>query len=435
MSLADFLLKIAFGDDNKMNFTRKIINPGPLSLLLQVYKDDEQKLSEYLTFIQKCFVFSMFEIVHTNLPSQLILYLAEYRHKAKDKLFDQVLNFLSEIMVYSISPQDLLSYFQLLTITPEKIRPFYTIDLIETLIHVFKNQKNSALTFFGLSEQSKGIQIPSITADVLNNNFAIIIRMFIIERDGTIFHLSNDNEFLTLAFGPNSLLVLNGQTLDNTLPISQWITFVFNYTKSGVYQIIVNEQVLDTKNYKFNFKEDFYENVIALQLKCNIESIRIEKNKVPIYNFNAYSFYQKYAVDQNQVAEVNGSIFHLQQPPKVVLNVIGGASIIIPLFAQLELHSSDEISSEKEQDSIKNENTQNNGNENNNELTSDNKENKENKNTNDSINDKNENEENKNANDSTIDDKDKEEDKNKDAIDSTNDNNENEEDKVKKLMN
>ncbi|KAK8841149.1 hypothetical protein M9Y10_027349 [Tritrichomonas musculus] len=359
MSLADFLLKIAFGDDKKMSCTRKIMNPGPLSLLLQVYKDDPEKLSEYLTFIQKCFVFSMFEIVHTNLPSQLILYLSEYRHKTcKDMLFDQTLSFLKEIMTYSISPQDLLSYFQLMTIIPEKTRPFYTIDLLETLIHVFKNQTVSALTFFSINEQSQGIELPVITTDVWNNNFSLIIRIFIIERSGTIFMLSNENEFLNLSFGDDSLLILNGQPLDTTLPMSQWITFSFNYYKAGSYQIVVNDQEIDSDNRKFIFKEDLNDNTIAMQLKCNIEFIRIEKNRQQIYNFNAYSFCQKYAVDKNEVAKVNGSIFHLQQPPKVVLNAIGGVSTIIPLFAQVDLQSSDETinSTSTEKDLNKEEN-------------------------------------------------------------------------------
>ncbi|OHT01351.1 hypothetical protein TRFO_07587 [Tritrichomonas foetus] len=338
MTLTDYLLKIVFDDDNKMEFTRKIVNPGPLSLLLQIYKDDKKVLSDFLIFIQQCFALSMFEIVQTNLPSQLIRLISEYRNNnTKDDLFDQILSFLSEIMSYSISPQDLLSFFQLLTIIPEKVRPFYTNDLINSLITVFKNQTKSALTFFSIDKYDHGVELPTIPADLLNNGFTLTMRIQILERSGNVFNFSNANEFLILSFDSETLLNLNGSPFEQTLPMVNWFTFSFTYNKSGYIQIICNDREIIRQNIKLSFKDDFNDNTIALQLKCNIESIKLEGNKLPFFSFDAYSFCNKYAVNQNLVAEVHGTVFHLPQPPKVVLTAIGGAAAIIPLFAQLEL--------------------------------------------------------------------------------------------------
>lgn len=339
MSLDEFLFKIIFYDDLKMTKVRKIINPGPLSLLFQIYKDDDKHLSEFLSFLDNCFDVSMFEITQTNLSLQLIQYISEYRKKTeKDELFAQVLAVLQKNMMYSISPNALLSFFQLFTIIlPDKIQPFYTIDLLNTLIRVFKNRKTTTLTFFHFESEDHGISLPVLPCDIFNDSFSLIMKMCILETKGTIFQFCSDNDYLCLSFSSDGYLIFNGDKLSIQLPTSQWIKFTFRYSKSGYVEFLINDQSQMKLLKKFEFKEPFFSNSVVQQLKSNVEFVRFETNKSIYFEFNPYSFCQKYAVYQNCVALLEGSVYHLPPPPKVILNQIGGAAIIIPLLAQIEL--------------------------------------------------------------------------------------------------
>ena len=398
MSLTDYLFQMVFGDNNLKSVentsltdylfqnvfsdikTNKlhILNPAPLAILFQIFKDNTKLLTDFIKFIQTSLTLSMYEVATTSLPSQIIKFLSEFRNPKliheKNELFYLALNFLTEIMMYSISPHDFISFFQLLTILPGNLRPFYTLDLINTLRKVFKmpssinsnslspdlgnsysfsnplqiSSTSTPLAFFNIETKDKGIFIPSIPIEVLNNGFTLSIHIQILDRSGTIFSFSNNNDSLNLSFSSENLLSFNGLIYDKTLPLMKWIVLTFCFYKTGELKILMNNQ--EIIQYKINktFNNNLDHNVIASYLKCNIEFIKLEYNQQILFQFSAYSCYKNYAVDNSIVAKVDGTLIHLPQSPKDVLSAIGGGSVLIPLFAQIDLPISNQFTHNNE---------------------------------------------------------------------------------------
>lgn len=350
ISVVDFLLKIIFNDDLKMTKSRKIVNPGPLSLLFQLFRDDKEKFKNYLKFVRECFEISKNETVQTDFTSQLIRYLHEYRDKTeKDEEFELVLDFLKDIMSISITQKDLLSFFQLFTSTKDNIRPFFTGDLIKALTSSIHNYQVTSRSFFSLDSKGQ-IILPPIPPEVLNSDFSIIMKIELHDRTGSIFKFRNPatKDEIELSFTEDKFLSLNNVQKETTLITGKLIRLTFSSIKNE-YFLYVNYQNeplirIDMKpeeRKKGSYKTGFNENIVGQELDANIEFIRIVytnkniKNDI-LYEFKAASFYKNLAIYRDEVARFECPIIHLPPSLLEVLVSIGGVQVILPIFNQIE---------------------------------------------------------------------------------------------------
>lgn len=403
-SIQDYLWSITCGTECKfMDQVRIIKNPIPLSLLFRSMMSTKETMTCFIKFIYQCSeknLNSAVEVTKSEIPSLLIGIIQKYRQdNSIDELFKYSLDLLSVLSKNYMKSKDLLALFQSLTLIPGKnARPFYTIQVLNTLKKIISGQHQTSTSFLQFDANNSKvplIQLPDVPIASPFSNCSIFVTIkfskFKPKTKCEILQMKTMPDFTLTIYQFNNKLFLSLQkgqqsfekTIPFTLEYDVWIQLSF-FIQNSVFHAFLNEnQILETKIPPFEFSTQIHSSFLVKNIRCNFSSFyflscpvnskiiqllsklprispttfqssdadefphqfrklfdnAIAKNSIFLYN--AASTYDNILPNLAEnftlyQATFTGKLFHSLPPIKNLLHCVGGIPIIFPLFNQLD---------------------------------------------------------------------------------------------------
>ena len=402
--------------DTKCKFLdqpRIIKNAAPLSLLIRGMKSSKDSLIDFIKFIRSCCEknvannFSALQVNDSKIPSFLIGIIQEYRKKDEsDELFDECLNLLSIISKNFMKSKDLLALFQTLTLLPGKnVRPFFTIQILKTLITIFNTNRQDPTSFLmydiSLSRYCL-IQFPDIPLKYTFANFSLIFSVkfekFKPKSKCDLLSLKTMPDITMNIYFVNNKLYFVFQkgnlVFERNVPVmielDKWIQIAFVVNNQNLVVYFDEENVFEVKIPLVEFSQSISSGYFIKNIRCcfysffllscsldqqfirllsqmpRISSTSFRQSEIdefphvyrPLFNnkiashaifiYNATSIYENILPNlateyPSYPAKFFGTSFNYLPQPKFVLHCIGGIPTFYPLFSQLDQPFSPEL--------------------------------------------------------------------------------------------
>jgi hypothetical protein len=271
-SVVDCLLEVSFKDSLRMTVPRAIRTAAPLSSLFHIFRHNDEQLTSFISFVGNCVeaeTTSQYELLSSDFPAQLLRYMATFRISTPTPVFDTVLQFFVVLSRYSLKPEDLLSYFQLFSTLPGNFRPRFTDKLLEGLSLIIDHVVDRPSAFFMLDGIDGAITLPRIPADALVDGFSLVILLELLAFPADRGFLIDFHGAFSLFIGSDKSMFSGAQQVPYVFQLNTWTHILVSYNKRGLTLIMDGKEVLTDVNAHFG-KEDFSDNLIGHQLRCNI---------------------------------------------------------------------------------------------------------------------------------------------------------------------
>ena len=364
-------------------------NPAALGIVFDAFGPEKKKsFLEKVLLCCKASEKTTLVINTSELPSRAIKCLSEYRSKyERDELFTILCEFLSYISELSMKSNDLISLIQTLSSLPGNFRPFFTIDVLNILKRCFESTYSSPTSLFKL--YGSRMMLPDVLLKTPITDFTFFCEVKFRSESGTIFCIRDINgSEIALEYINNKLCLslkdryqIKG-AFTGEFSQKKWYKLAVVYSR-GLFYLYVHgtkqaslqgrpiQFIRKLTNCEFgtNLKADFGSfglctTVLTDQeidllyhfpsIPCNFSPYEIRdfdpyftqlfSGKIyfsSIYQFNASMTNNNCAVNMAPVQnttmmKLQCQTFSFPMKPKDALTYIGGISVILPFFAQLD---------------------------------------------------------------------------------------------------
>ncbi|OHS92942.1 hypothetical protein TRFO_12118 [Tritrichomonas foetus] len=385
------LWQIVFNDDKGMTEPRKIKNSSPISLLFAI-SIKRKEIIKFIDFISECIKndnYIMYDLASSELPARLIKFISEFRTKnCENEEFNKVLEFFLKISLASLKSSDLCSFFRLCTSLPGHKRPFFTLKIINMIKSVLDVRRKAPVTFFDLSGDKTHIQLPDIPIDLINKGFTFYLDIKFLRANftGTIFEFSSNSCIISVSWENDtfSFLIKKGrQSMTHQWKVNmicnRFIPLAFNWLPKKLEFYAFNQKTI-FPHKEIVYSEPFSHFQAMKNVPCQIYRIFVSKRfftnqevallsqlpACPVTSFHsseAYRFSKKFtrlfhpsiatdfhflfnaAISSNFFAvnivddstmRITGRIITTEPQPLLLLDTIGGISLLLPFFGQIE---------------------------------------------------------------------------------------------------
>ena len=404
--LYDRLWSFVFNDDSLMNDNSvskyesngKILNADPLTLIYKLLRPNKETFLKFINYIQNCCdndLKSALEVNKSNFPSILISTFEEYHEMTEnDNTFDSILALFSSLAAHSLKSKNALSFFHNFSTLKGDFRPYFTLDLLKTLLFLFQAPYDLPYSFYSLDKSNGIINLPPVQVPKFFN-FTFFIELDLTEKPdyfGILFSFELKNVHFQLFFKNSQLSFelsyekkkVTG-SFDYIFTSNIWTHIVITYQNEKLALYVHGKEQANLKVTKIVFPEGTINSYLARNLSCNIGNFgflksilnpqliqllsmfpktavtsfnpseisnfpsdmsllfhgEIYKNSVYLYN-SAISTSKDTSVNlanvprtENQM-KINGLIYGYSPQAKDMLRSIGGASAFLPIFAQVD---------------------------------------------------------------------------------------------------
>lgn len=397
--LVDNLWYIVFDDQQLPDQFRTIYNAEPLSLIFSLMETDDEKYKflNYLNETCEVNAHSGLQINNSSFTTTLVQFLCNYRNVEEiDKLFAEASRLFTFLSQYSVKANDLMTIFQNMTALPNGKKPIVTNDFLMSLLLIFQTPFEAPSSFFHLTERDACIAVSPMNLTSSLSNFTIIVDLELISatNKGKLIYLESwaSKNQLTFSMAGTKLKYsyrddskADYQDFDIDMQLNQWTTLIITY--DGSFLRIYNSGKLAIEHdIKIKPFTDKLEQVpICLNMNCNVgicglSNICIPANLVkligrlprssmttfdpvekgdfpqmyePIFTkeiAESFLFLLSASISNNdKVANMshlhtkpsaainNSTTFGYYPNSSMVISAIGGAGVLIPFFAQLDM--------------------------------------------------------------------------------------------------
>ncbi|OHT05863.1 Beige/BEACH domain containing protein [Tritrichomonas foetus] len=383
------------------NNKHPIINAAPLTLIYRLFKLNNSKFLPFITYLQDiCEVDlqSALEINNSDFPSVLISTIEEYHEMTdRDSKFDAILNLFSSLAAHSLRSRDALSFFHNFSTLKGNFRPFFTVDLLRTLLFLFQSPYDSPYSFYHIDKSSGIIYLPPVQIQHELKAFTFFIEIELTEKPehfGVLFSIESNGFCFSLYFRESKIFFdfgfLNNSTttgsFEYVFPSKTWTNIAVTYSERNLRLFVHGKEQSHIKVAKFVIPPGWTQSYVSRNVSCNIGYFgflktalqptliktlallpktavtsfspadmndfsydmmplfhgEIYTNSLYLYN-SAISFIKKktsvnlaYVPISHEQMKVEGQIFGYSPRAKDMLRSIGGASAFLPIFAQID---------------------------------------------------------------------------------------------------
>ena len=352
-SVQDYLLNMAFNDDLGMTVPRRIVSAAPVSLLFSIFSQkSDAEFSSFISFVEACFAIekksASYELQAVNFPGQLIRYLTTYRSaKEIPKVFDQVLLFFCDLSSFSLTAEDLVSFFRMFTTCPGNYRPAFTCKLLKGLLQIMSiSQADSPSQFINMDGNGSQLSIQKrIKHNFGGSGFCFVFQIELLNGEyngSSIFSFVRGNDRISLTFADGCLSFGKESIQCQALPRDTWFELGISYQKN-ILDIYVDGKLTASSACSVDLGSELSQLILLENVPCNLGAAVLCHKPFPhkskecvLLAFSAMHAYGNLIVSGTDIAQFNGKICQIIPVPKDILREIGGVFVLLPLFAQLE---------------------------------------------------------------------------------------------------
>ena len=403
----ELLWSFVFNDESMINNNssnsqyskvRRIMNASPLTLIYKLLRPNEEAFLRFINYIQNCCdndLKSALEVNNSNFPSALISTFEEYHEMTeRSSTFDSVLALFSSLAAHSLKSRDALSFFHNFSSLKGDFRPYFTVDLLKTLLFLFQSPFDSPYSFYNLDKSNGMIYLPTVQVPKFYC-FTFFIEIDLTEKPdyfGVLFSFELRNVHFSLFF-KNSQLAFEigyiGQKITGSFNYiftpHTWTHIAITYQNGNIILYVHGKEQANLKVSNIIFPEGEMKSYLARNVSCNIGNFgflrhvlnsqiikllslfpktavtsfmpaeisdfsfdmsqlfsgEIYQNSIYLYN-SAISSSKNSSVNlayvrriENQM-KIDGLIYGYSPQAKDILRSIGGAAAILPIFAQID---------------------------------------------------------------------------------------------------
>jgi hypothetical protein len=387
------LWSVVFGDNLGRSTVRPFVNPAPLAFIFQIIAEQEAEIEPLFDFLLACLAeHSECTLLLSNseFPGQLLDFLWRYRSVAPPPpFFEKVLTLFEVAARVAVNPKDLLALFRLCASLPGGVRPVFTQRIIRTLTTLFEMPSDTSPSF-DLGD-SGYIQLPSIPLDVFTQGFSLHVCLRLHARaekiDGCLMNLSGQAGSVSIFYKEPLLTLVSDEGTESVayslgVPLrrGQWISMIF-FIKDDALRLRI-----DGRSQQLNFRRPIVQTScfstfrILESIPCEVCSVLLHRHHVsdtivkaleslprfPVASFYAseasmfprsaaslfgpefrdgiYFLFHAHVTSGSSAIDLVGQFTaevagHVRPPlPRAIalLDNIGGASLLLPMFGQLE---------------------------------------------------------------------------------------------------
>ena len=347
------LWSIVLGESNSnifddINSLRKksITNAAPLTLIFKLLKNKDDKT--FLHFINALQAIcdedfkSAVEVNNSDLPALLIETFDEYHHMTeKDTKFDSILNLFSSLASRSLKIRDALSFFHIFSPIDGKFLPFYTNDILKSLIYIFQSPYDSPYALYHVDKSNGIIYLPSLSVRQPIRDFTFFIQieftekpvrfavLFSIEIGNSSFSLylknsklffeySNNNN--STSYSSNAQGNLNQQEISNStngsfdyvFPPHAWTHIAVTFSDGTISLFVHGKEQAKLRGNKFYLPIGTISNCcVARNLSCNIGNFGFVQKALQANIVNLLASLPKTSVTSYSPAEASNFSYDL----------------------------------------------------------------------------------------------------------------------------
>ena len=398
VNLLKTLWEIVFDDKIVPKDPHPIVNGQPLPLLFNILLNFKDVLIWFLDYVKACCEMdeaSAREVNMSDLMHHLLTLLISYRNKHEtDEVFEKCNNLFYVLAGHSMKGKDLNLLFQNLTSLPGNFRPFFTLELMRSMLFVFQNPFDSPVSMFKLNS-IKGNQITPLQAKNVNiSELSFICDINISSQQNhevsDIFYFqTSDKNYFRLMYSKQKIYFEVKQPRDKfykgvfnfQIQPDVWMKLAIVYEKKSVHLYIHGKEQANITTPSMLLKGGIVNGYVCKNINCMLGQFilcdavlskqtisllsefprelsttyaRIEAPEFPNYpklfdghlEKQALCFvdpgmtYKEKCVNLSHrnkyVLDVNGQTFGFSPKVNRTLYTIGGISVLLPLFAQID---------------------------------------------------------------------------------------------------
>jgi len=373
---------------------QKVCDGSTLSLVLSILEYNTKKYDEILAklieIVQKDNE-SIQELSRCGLSSYFIQRLSFYRNlKETNSSFDKICYLLPIVGEQKINSKELTSIISNLRPLPGNFRPLFSVSLIKAMVLLFKERVSMPSSYFKCDGKN-GLPLQEIKLSEPLNEFSIVsdIRIF---GKGEILYLSSDDwSHLALEVSDDKVIceiVVNNQTfkMETTkgLISNTWFRLFITLYNNNLSIFMNDEFIGNIKIPKIQFFGFLRKSVFSRKIMSDVSSLSFLNRALSIKLIHEYKYIPIGAIVTFSPSEAgnfpkqcnnifsqaihnsslliihaasmiddqmvnispnypNGQFiaahclsFNFSPNPRVILPQIGGISVLLPLFAQLD---------------------------------------------------------------------------------------------------
>lgn len=393
--LLNKLWVIVFEKESDRKQPEEIKNAAPLPLIFHLLRNNKTDFLEFLVYLNKCCekdIKSALEVNSSDFPSHLLNVMSVYRTKHEaDVIFDQAKSLFILLSLYSMKGKDMLTLFQNFSALPGNFRPFFTLELLISLLSILQTPYDGPSSFVHLHGQNSFIRdFPNDPKTTILNDFAFFVDIEFIQEppfrvDLFSFETTNGDSFQIQFYNRRLYFQITVKNkiyqgnFEYQFVFNTWTQIVIQYSKRTLQLYVHGKEQQSLKCPKWQFKLPFNTSHMAMSIKCNIgrffitkEALdasiikllndfprtfitsftEVERSEYPIRYSNLFDLSSKMVcffnpaisnkgnlvnmVNQGEM-QIVGQLFGYSPQARHIMHSIGGIEAIIPLFEQLDM--------------------------------------------------------------------------------------------------